>query len=218
MFGFTSTFFLLTLELQATRGLSALQSGLTTFPMAIGVMLIAQPASRIYRVVGPRRMILTGLIAVAVTLVLLGRADLGTSTWLLRALMLVRGIGFGLVLVPLQAATYATVAPKDTGRATAMYNVSAQVASSFGVALAATMLTSRLTQHGAILGAPTTRDAALSAFQEAFLVMALLGLVGSAIAFLIRDRDAAATMQPVAEPAVEGGTLVPVPVVIDAAD
>src|SRR4029079_18529599 len=56
MFGFSSTIFLLTLELQAARGLSGLESGLTPFPMAVGVMVMAQPGSRIYRVIGPRRM------------------------------------------------------------------------------------------------------------------------------------------------------------------
>jgi len=35
MFAGASMIFLLTLELQAVRGLSALESGLTTFPMAI---------------------------------------------------------------------------------------------------------------------------------------------------------------------------------------
>ncbi|MBI2761062.1 MAG: multidrug efflux MFS transporter [Chloroflexi bacterium] len=196
MFGFSSTIFLLTLELQAARGLSALESGLTTFPMAVGVMLAARPASRIYGGVGPRRMILAGLITTALTTFALMRLDLGTNEWLIRALMLVRGLGFGLVLVPLQAATYATVAPKDTGRATALYNVSSQVASSFGVAIAASLLTSRLTRYGAILGAPATRDVSLSAFQDVFLVMALVSLVGCGVAFLIQDRLAAATMRP----------------------
>jgi hypothetical protein len=86
------------------------------------MMLAARPASTIYGAVGPRRMILAGLITTALTTFALMRLDLGTNEWLIRALMLVRGLGFGLVLVPLQAATYATVALKDAGRATALYN------------------------------------------------------------------------------------------------
>lgn len=201
MFGFSSTIFLLTIELQASRGQSALESGLTTFPMAIGVMLMAQPASRLYRVAGPRRMILVGLLATAASTFALARMDLDTSEWLIRGLMVFRGLGFGLVLVPLQAATYARIESKDTGRATALYNVSSQVASSFGVALAATLLTSRLSHYGAILGAPPARDASLSAFQDVFLVMAVISLAGAAVAFLIRDRDAGATMRPAVAPA-----------------
>ena len=196
MFGFSSTIFLLTLELQAARGLSALESGFTTFPMAVGVMFMAQPASRMYRVIGPRRMILTGLVITAVCTLLFWRVSLDTREWTIRGLMLIRGLGFGLILVPLQAATYAGIDSKDTGRATALYNVSSQVAASLGVALAATLLTSRLSNHGAILGAPQTRLAALNAFQDVFVVMGIIATASIVVALLIKDSLARATMGP----------------------
>jgi MFS family permease len=203
MFGFSSMIFLLTLELQASRGFSALESGLTTFPMAIGVMLMAQPASRAYRIIGPRRMIGAGLAVTALTTLALVPLDLDTNVWLIRGLLMIRGLGFGLVLVPLQAATYAQIAPKDTGRATAVYNVSSQVASSFGVAVAASLLTSRLSHYGAVLGAPQTRVASVDAFHDVFIVMTIIAFGGIAVAFLIRDRDAAATMQQASVPGPE---------------
>lgn len=195
MFGGTSMIFLLTLELQAARGLSALESGLTTFVMAIGVMVIAQPASRIYNVVGPRRMILSGLTVCALTTLALAQTDLEVSLWWLRVLMIMRGLGFGFVLVPLQAATYAQVSGPQTGRATALYNATSQVASSLGVAAAASYLTARLTHYGAQLGNPAARDGALSAFQDAYILMGVISLIGVGVALLIRDRDAAATMR-----------------------
>jgi len=196
MFAGSAMIFLVTLELQAARGLSALESGLTTFTMAIGVMFIAQPASRIYRVVGPQRMIGLGLVVSALATLTLSLVDLGTDLWLIRGLMLVRGLGFGLVLVPLQAATYAQVKPSETGRATALYNATNQTASSLGVAVAATFLTSRLSHYGGQLGNPLARDAQLSAFQDTFVLMGVLALAGATVALLIRDRDAAATMRP----------------------
>jgi MFS family permease len=194
MFGFASSIFLLTLELQTARGYSALESGLTTFPMAVGVMVMAQPASRIYRRVGPQRMILAGLLISALGTLALSQMDLETDAWLIRGVMLIRGLAFGMVLVPLQAATYAKVASKDTGRATALYNVTSQVASSLGVAVAATLLTSRLSHYGAVLGSPATRDGSQSAFQDVFFVVAIVGLAASAVALLIKDREARATM------------------------
>jgi MFS family permease len=197
MFAGSSMIFLLTLELQAGRGLSPLESGLTTFTMAIGVMMTAQPASRIYRRIGPQRMIGAGMVlSAAVTIALSSLISLDLNLWTIRALMLLRGIGFACVLVPLQAATYAQVAPSDTGRATALYNATSQFASGLGVAVAATYLTSRLAHYGAVLGAPPDRPAANGAFQDALLLMGLLALAGAAVALLIRDRDAAATMTP----------------------
>jgi EmrB/QacA subfamily drug resistance transporter len=203
MFGGASMIFLVTLELQAVRGLSALESGLTTFPMAIGVMMMAQPASRIYRFVGPRRMIGLGLIAMGFITLSFVYVELDTNLWLIRAVMFARGLGFAFVLVPLQAATYATVAPSDTGRATALYNAASQVASSFGVAVAATALTNRLTEHGASLG-PFTPVGAIDAFHDVFLLIGLLSLAGAAVALLISDRAAAPTMAPRVEEVLEG--------------
>jgi EmrB/QacA subfamily drug resistance transporter len=195
MFGGASMIFLVTLQLQAVMGLSPLESGLTTFPMAVGVMVMAQPASRIYRVVGPRRMIGLGIIVMGVTTLALMTVDLHTSLWWVRTLMLIRGLGFGFVLVPLQAATYATVAPSDTGRATALYNAASQVASSFGVAIAATALTNRLSKHSAALG-PFSPDGAILSFHDVYLLIGLLTLAGAAVALLISDRAAAPTMAP----------------------
>ena len=188
MFGGSSMIFLLTLELQLGRGLSPLESGLTTFVMAIGVMMTAQPASRIYRVVGPQRLILAGLVGSAAVTLALYQVDFQTNLWVIRALMLARGIAFGFVLVPLQAATYAQISPVQTGRATALYNATSQVASSLGVAVAAAYLTSRFTQNG------LSPDGRLASFQDSFLLMGILSVAGAAVALLIRDRDAAATM------------------------
>jgi MFS family permease len=163
--------------------------------MAIGVMMTAQPASRIYRRIGPQRMIGAGmLLSAAVTIALSSLLSLDLNLWTIRGLMLVRGIGFACVLVPLQAATYAQVAPSDTGRATALYNATSQFASGLGVAVAATYLTSRLTHYGAVLGVPQDRPVANDAFQDALLLMGILALAGTAVALLIRDRDAAVTM------------------------
>jgi EmrB/QacA subfamily drug resistance transporter len=196
MFGFSSMIFLLTLQLQTGRGLTALEAGLTTFVMAIGVMMTAQPASRLYRVVGPQRLIFVGLTICALTTLALYPMDYETNLWMIRAVLLARGVGFGLVLVPLQAATYAQISPAQTGRATALYNATSQVASSFGVAVSATYLTSRLTHYGAGLGNPATGEGSLSAFQDSFLLIGIISLVGVAVTLLIRDRDAAATMAP----------------------
>jgi MFS family permease len=188
MFGGSSAIFLLTLQLQVGRGLSPLEAGLTTFVMAIGVMLTAQPSSRIYRVVGPQRMIAAGLTVCAAVTLAFYWVDFETNLWLIRGLMLFRGIGFAFVLVPLQAATYAQISATDTGRATALYNATSQVASSFGVAVAAAYLTSRIAKHG------FGPAGALTSFQESFLLIGILSVIGIAVAILIRDRDAASTM------------------------
>ena len=94
----------------------------------------------------------------------------------------------------MQAATYATITPAKTGRATALYNATSQVGSSLGVAVAAALLTSRLTSHASQLGNPVARAGALDSFQDVYLVMAVIGFACAAVALFVNDRAAAPTM------------------------
>lgn len=194
MAGMQGALFLLPLFLQAERGMTPLESGLTTFPQAIGVMLIVQPAQRIYRRTGPRRMMIAGMIGATISTFAFLAIDLNTSAWWIQLIMLGRGVSFGLTLVPLQAATFATIRPQDTGRASAIFNSGRQIAASFGVALIATVLTNRMTHHGAQMGNPATTGGALLAFHDAFFVAGILAIVGIAASFIIRDEDALSTM------------------------
>jgi EmrB/QacA subfamily drug resistance transporter len=193
--GMIGGLFLLPLLLQAEMGLSPFDSGLTTFPQAIGVVSMVQIAGRIYNSIGPRRMMMAGMLGSAITTLAFLAVDLETSRWWIRLIMLCRGWSFALVLIPIQTATYATIRPQDMGRASAIFNANRQVAASFGVALLATVLSSRLGVHDALLGDPATRDAALTAFHEAFIAAAVLSLLGMAAAAFINDREATSMMR-----------------------
>ena len=207
---FGGLIFLLPLLLQAERGLSPLQSGLTTFPQAIGVLVTATLAGRLYSSVGPRRLMVTGMaISAVATLAFIG-IDANTGDWTIRALMLIRGAAFGLALVPLQAATFAEVTGAETGQASAAFSVIRQVASSFGVALVATVLTARLASHDAIMGDPTTRSGAFLAFHDTFIVATIVSVVAIGAAFMVSDKLAAGTMN--------RGEAAPQPAVFDEAE
>ena len=199
--GMMGGLFLLPLLLQEEMGLSAFDSGLTTFPQAIGVVSMVQIAGRIYNGIGPRRMMMAGMFGSALTTLTFLLVDLETSQWWIRLIMLCRGWSFALVLIPIQTATYTTIRPHEMGRASAIFNANRQVAASFGVALLATVLTTRLSAHDAVLGDQSTN--ALSAFHEAFVVAAVLSLLGVLAAAFISDREATAMMRRAQAPPVE---------------
>ena len=192
--GFSATLFLLPLILQLERGLSPFESGLATFPQAIGVMVMAPLLARIYPIVGPRRLVAVGLLAASATTVPLILMDLETDLWWVRGTMFARGMGFSMMLVPLQTAAFAQISMADTGRATAALNATRQVAQSFGVAIIATVLTSRLAHYGAALGPVDSVAGSVSAFSDGFVVTAIFIAGGILFALLIRDREAAATL------------------------
>ncbi len=198
MIGFAASMgalFLLPLLLQAEMGLSPLESGLTTFPQALGLGLMAPVAGRLYGRVGPSRLMMTGLAGVALTSFAFLLVDLHTARWWISFVVFLRGLSFALMLVPLQATTFATIRSEDTGRASAIFNASRQVSASFGVALLATVLTNRLSHHNAVLGLAQTRDGALLAFHDAFIAAGIIALIGVAVALLISDKEAAVSMR-----------------------
>lgn len=198
--GLQGAIFLLPLFLQAEKGFSPLESGLTTFPMALGTMAMSPLAGRMYPRIGPRRMLMLGLTLIALNTFAFLLVDLETNAWWIRAIMFTRGWAFSMTLLPLQTATFATIKLQDTGRASSIFNVNRQLAASVGVALLATVLSNRLAAHGVVMGNPAQVQTALFAFHDGYLVSGLLALIGVAAALLVDDRLAASTMRRIPEP------------------
>jgi EmrB/QacA subfamily drug resistance transporter len=205
-------FFLLPIFLQAQNGLDAFDVGLITFPTAIGVAVMAQPAARLYPMIGAQRMLLAGFAGAIAANFALALIDYGTSDWWIAANMFVRGLFFGLVIIPIQTVTFATIRPEAMGRASSIFNTVRQVGSSLGVAVLASALTNRLGYHDAVLGDPATRDAALTAFQDTFMIAGALGVLGLVASLFIDDRKLTeATVGEVLEPAATEATHVHIP-------
>jgi EmrB/QacA subfamily drug resistance transporter len=192
---FISLVFLMPLYLQTLRGLSPLQSGLATFPQAVGVLISSQFVGRkLYPIIGPRRLMLFGLVAAAVVVVTYTPLiTLDSTLWHVRGIMFVRGIMMAFAFIPLQTMSYAQIAPADTGRASAIYQTQRQTGAAFGVAIVATVLASR-TAHR--LGNGELPDVGrLNAFHDAFYVVAAMAVVAAVIAVFVHDSDAEATMR-----------------------
>jgi EmrB/QacA subfamily drug resistance transporter len=189
--GFLGTLYLVPLYFQDARGLSALQSGLSTFPEAFGVMGGAQIASRlIYPRLGPRRHITLGLVGLTAMLLVLSQVSLTTSLWQIRGIMFLLGVTMAQIFVPTQAATFARISPADTGRASTLFNTGRQVGSAVGVAVLSTVL----------IGIGATHSVAgvlrpdLRAYHLAFATAAAFAVVAAVCSLSIHDIDAAETM------------------------
>jgi EmrB/QacA subfamily drug resistance transporter len=192
---FIGVIFLMPLYLQNLRGFTPLESGLTTFPQALGVIVSSQLVGRLYHRVGPRRLIVFGMLGMAAATLPLAFIGLDTSLWQIRAIMFARGICMAFAFVPMQAATYANIAPVDTGRASAIYSTQRQVAAALGVATLGTVLISRINSATAGVTDPRAlAHGALSGYHLAFLVGTILVALASLSGLLIHDEDAASTM------------------------
>jgi EmrB/QacA subfamily drug resistance transporter len=188
---FLGSLYAVSLYYQDGRGLTALNSGLSTFPEAFGVMAGAQIASRfLYPRLGPRRHITLGLVGVAVTIGALALLGPGTSLWWPRLLMFALGLAMGQVFVPLQAAAFATITPQATGKASTMFNALRQLGGAVGVAVLTTAIVLVGPLH-LVAGHPVAN---LTAYRVAFLVGAAFALLAIPSALSIRDSDAARTI------------------------
>jgi EmrB/QacA subfamily drug resistance transporter len=191
MAAFLGTLFAVPLFFQIALGLNALQSGLNTFPEAIGVMVGAQVASRLlYPRTGPRRLVAAGLVGVAISIGLMSQIGTDTNLWWMRLLMFTLGLSMAQVIISSQAASFATVSHAETGSASSLFNSGRQLGSALGVAIVSTVLAAVGTTT-VVGGHPEPN---LTAYHAAFLTAAAVALVGAAVALTIHDADAAATM------------------------
>ena len=188
---FLGVLYLVALFFQDGLGLSALGSGLSTFPEALGVMLGAQLVTRLlYPNLGPRRVMVGGLLGVAGGMAVMALVGDHTDLWLVRLVLLEMGFAMAHVFVPTQAAAFATMSPAETGRASTLFNAQRQLGGAVGVAILTTVVSA--------VGVSPTRvghaTAHLAPYHAAFLTAAALALVGAIAALTVHDADAAATM------------------------
>jgi EmrB/QacA subfamily drug resistance transporter len=181
--GFVGTLFLVPLLLQNGLGFSALHSGLSTFPEAIGGMTGVQVTTRLYKRVGPRRLMIAGMCGTVVTIGGMAFASPGNAAWLIPVLMFFTGGSFGFAMAPSQAAALATVSPAETSHASTLLNTLRQAGGAAGVALL-----------GTVLGATGASSADLTGYRLAFLAAAGLMVIGAGFSSLVSDIDAAPTM------------------------
>ncbi len=196
---FLGSLFLVALFYQDGFGVSALQSGLSTFPEALGVMGGAQVASRLYPRVGPRRLMTAGLLGVTATLGVIATVPFTASLWEMRALMLLLGWCMAHVFVPAQAAAFATVSAASTGRASTMFNAGRQLGGAVGVAILSTVISAvgvvHRAQGGVVHRAQGEVVPDAHAYHLAFLTAGGIALLAAVLAQRISDAEAAPSMR-----------------------
>ncbi|MGD3111800.1 MDR family MFS transporter [Streptomyces sp. YGL11-2] len=187
---FLGALFVFPLMLQEVFGRSAIAAGLNTFPEAVGVVSGAWLVGRLYPLIGPRRLMTSGMLGVALAAGLLAVVEADTAPWLVWSVMFVLGVAMAHLFVPAQTAAFATVPPSRTGSASALYNAQRQ----FGMALGVAVMGTVLAAVGSIRHTPDGPRANLAAYHTAFLVAACIALAGAIAATLVPDKEAAVTM------------------------
>lgn len=136
--------FLMPIYLQALRGLTALQAGLTLLPLAIAAGVTTPTAGRLYDKIGPRPIVVFGFSILAINTWQLSQIRADTPiTWIMFLLFL-RGIALGSTVQTTLVTALSPVPNPKIARASSLINSSRQIVQAVGVALLATVLASTL--------------------------------------------------------------------------
>ncbi len=176
--------FLLPMMLQVGFGMSPFQSGMLTFTSAIGALTMKLSAAPILRRLGFRRVLTVNAI---VSSLMLGASALFTAATpaaVIMATLLMAGFFRSLQFTSLNALAYCDIDRERMSRATSFVAVIQQLSLSAGVAIAALLL-------GGSRAAAGRAELAASDFTQAFVIVAALAVVSTAIFFRL-ERDAGA--------------------------
>jgi EmrB/QacA subfamily drug resistance transporter len=181
--GMFGMFFLGALYLRRVLGYDALQIGLAFLPVTIAMgTLSIRYSERIFMKLGARRALLAGLTPVLAGLALFAlapvHADYATQV---APSMLLLGLGAGTAFPALMNLAMSGATPQDAGLASGLVNTTAQVGGALGLAVLATLSTSR--SNALKASGHTTASALTSGYHLAFWVAA--ALVGCALAVVL---------------------------------
>jgi DHA2 family multidrug resistance protein len=149
--GLMGSLFLLPMFLQQLLGYPALDSGFIQMPRSLAMAVAMPLGGRLYNKIGPRTLIITGLVVTAVSFYQLSRLSLTIGYFDVFLPQIFQGAGFGLIFVALSTAALSTIEKHRLTAAAGLYNVVRQVFGSVGIAIAATQLTKAMTGYHALL-------------------------------------------------------------------
>jgi EmrB/QacA subfamily drug resistance transporter len=192
--GLFGMFFLSVLYLQRVLGYDALETGVAFLPVSglIGALSLGASA-RLSMRYGAKRVLIPGLFLMAAALLLFARVPVDGSYWVdVLPVMIVLGVGAGLFFPSLTSIAMAGVPPDESGLASGLINTSLQVGGSMGLAVLATLATTRTSNLRA--SGSSTAEALVGGYHLAFLIAAGLVVVAIGIALTVLRPEAPATV------------------------
>ena len=126
------------------RGLSAFHTGLCTLPLALATVICSPLSGRMVGAYGTRPSLLLAGTAMALSAVMLTQLAADSALGLLLLIYVVFGTGFGLVNAPITNTAVSGMPKAQAGLAAAVASTSRQIGASLGVAVAGTVVGTRV--------------------------------------------------------------------------
>ncbi|MEJ7708224.1 MAG: MFS transporter [Nocardioidaceae bacterium] len=146
--GLFAMFLFLTYYFQITLGYSPLKSGFAFLPFSGGIIVTAGFVAQLLPRVGPKPLMVPGMVMAVVGMLLLTRITPDTDYWthVLPSLLLM-SVGLAGVFIPASSTALVGVGHHDAGVASAVLNTAQQVGGSLGLALLNTLYAGAVTSY-----------------------------------------------------------------------
>lgn len=132
--------FLLPLFMQFLLGFSATQSGLALMPRSLSMLVVMPIVGRIYNKVSPRLVVAFGIVLFAYTAWQMGHYTLATSKADVVQVLIIQGVAFSCLFIPLTTMALSTIPRHRLSDATGLNSLLRQTGGSVGLAVFATLL------------------------------------------------------------------------------
>jgi len=149
MFGST---FLLPLYLQNSLGYTALQSGSVFLPVGIIQGIVAPMSGYISGKINAKIPMIFGILLMSFSFYLNAHLSFLTEHDAIMLPLYLRGLGMGIIFSALMAVSLVDIPKEKMAQASGISNVVRQLGGSFGVAILATLLSTRVTYHTQMYG------------------------------------------------------------------
>ena len=185
-------FFMLSLYMQQVLGYSAMETGVGYLAVALTAVVAAGASQALVTKLGVKPVLISGMVLLGIGMAFFSQVSVGGSYVgdLLPGFLLI-GVGMGFSFVPISIAALAGITSTEAGLASGLINTSQQIGGALGIAILATVSTTRTDN---LLASGTEPAAALTGgFSVAFWVAAAFAVVSlvATIALLRRDDLAA---------------------------
>jgi DHA2 family multidrug resistance protein len=139
--------FLIPLYLENLRDYSAMKAGIIMLPAAVASGLMMPVAAKLADKFGAKPVVVAGVFLLSISAYPFVSLDMDTTYATMETVMILRGLGLGLFMMPVTVLGMNTVPTDKISRASSLNNTIRQVSGSLGIALLSTMLQNRQIYH-----------------------------------------------------------------------
>jgi len=155
-FGLYGSFTMLPLYVQKLQGYTAFLAGLVLSPGGLASLLSMAVVGALVGRIDTRLLLTVGTVLSIWSLWLLQHVYPDVDFWYVTTGRIVQGFGMGFLFVPLTAAAFVSLRPRQIGGATGLFNLMRNEGGSIGIAISSTVLAQQFQVHHARLAEHVT--------------------------------------------------------------